>query len=916
MDFAIEGWAFDRSRATERLRIDLVDESGKIQAQGLADVFRSDLQRAGIADGKCGFWIPLPPSLTDGTPHRIRALVADTGDELPGEVEIRQSSSVRGDIDGIDGRFVTGWAFDHEAPDAPLRVELVEAGVLISSVVADRTEDRGPNRFRLPLPDEYLDGRPHAFTVRLPSGRRIAGAAVITPSITKTPAVFERATPGSDAVLTDARARYRYESLTRQMAELLEDPRPPVWEERLAMLQTAHREVVKGFEHRSPRDELVALAFPPVPAPRVSVVVPVHDHLAVTYHCLASLLLAPNRASFEVIVVDDGSEDGTRRLKDVVRGIEIVRTERVNGFGRSSNLGATKARGEYLVMLNNDTEVTAGWLDAMLDVFEQFDGIGIVGAKLLYPDGRLQEAGGIVWGGGEAWNYGRNGNALEPRFNYVRQTDYLSGACLMVPKEVWSSLGGFDEHYAPAYYEDADLAFRARERGLKTVYTPFCEIFHFEGQSNGTSVESGIKRFQAVNEAKFRARWAHAYRAGARVGRESPDLAKDRRVALRALVIDAETPQPDRDAGSYAILQEMRILQSLGFKVTFVAENARHLGTYTQALQRMGVECLFSPFVGTVREVMERRGSEFDLVYVARYYVAAAAIDAIRQYAPQARVVLNNIDLHFLRELRTALARKDPQALARSLKTREDELSTMRKVDMVLSYNPVEHAVIVSHNLDTGRVASCPWVVAVPERIADYGTRADIAFLGGFQHEPNIDAVEYFVRSVMPLLRRDLPGVRLRIYGSQAREKLDAFASEDVVLDGYVPSVEQVYETCRVFVAPLLSGAGLKGKVVGALAHGVPCVLSPVAAEGIRVLDGVEAFVADSPTAWANAIALLYKDEARWNEMSRAARTLAEREYSFERGVQVMQDALGAAGLHVARGHASVPALVARSVRN
>src|SRR6185436_15497475 len=158
------------------------------------------------------------------------------------------------------------------------------------------------------------------------------------------------------------------------------------------------------------------------------------------------------------------------------------------------------------------------------DVFEEFDGVGVVGAKLLYPDGRLQEAGGIVWGGGEAWNYGRNGNALEPRFNYVRQTDYLSGACLMLPKKVWSALGGFDERYAPAYYEDTDLAFRARESGFKTVYTPFSEVFHFEGQSNGTSVESGIKRFQAVNESKFRASWAHAYRAGARLGRESPDL--------------------------------------------------------------------------------------------------------------------------------------------------------------------------------------------------------------------------------------------------------------------------------------------------------------------------------------------------------------------------------------------------------
>jgi GT2 family glycosyltransferase len=914
-NFSIRGWAYDQSKVEERLLIDVVDEQGRVVAQGKADIFRGDLKSAGIADGACCFVIPLPEALADGMPHRIRAMVTSTGEPIPGELEVKPTTPAPGEITGLDGRFLAGLLFDTAARETA-KVELVEEGAVLSAASVTPSEDANTARFRLPIPDAFLDGRPHAFVVRAAdTARVIAGTALVTPSMTTSAAVLRRSAAAASRGWSDARARYRYESLSRQLASLLGD-RAPGWEERLATVQAAHRLLVRGFESADNAEETSALSFPEVAAPKVSVVIPARDQLAVTLHCLASLILAPNAASFEVIVVDDGSTDGTRELAELVKGARYVRNEGAHGFVHATNLGASKARGEYVVMLNNDCEVTADWLDALLDVFERFDSVGVAGGKLLYADGRLQEAGGLVWGGGEVWNYGRDGNAADPKYNYARQTDYVSGACLMTPKKLWDALGGFDEHYAPAYYEDVDLAFRARKKGHKTVYTPLCEVFHFEGMSNGKSTDSGVKRYQKVNEPKFRARWAPTYSAHARLGREPADAMKDRQVTLRALVIDAETPQPDRDAGSYAILQEIRLLQSLGFKVTFAPENGMHLGAYTEALQRMGVECLFAPFAGSPADVLQRRGGEFDLVYVARYYVAATFIDLVRRHAPQARVVLNNIDLHFLRQMRAALARDDQGALEQALRVRDEELAVMRKVDLVLSYNNVEHAVILSHNVDATRVAVCPWVVAAPDKLVPFRDRVDIAFLGGFQHEPNVDAVEYFVGSVMPLLRKRLPGVRLLVYGSHAPEGLKKLEAADVAMKGFVPNVEDVYETCRVFVAPLRSGAGLKGKVIGAFAHGVPCVLSPVAAEGIRMRDGEEAFVADAPGAWVSTIAGLYEDETRWNLMSEAAHALARREYSFEKGRETMEAALNAVGIFVATNPGAPQALVSRALRS
>lgn len=893
----VVGWAWNPETPDLAVTVEL-SVDGKPFARVEAEEFRDDLLTANIGDGRHAFRASLPFVLSDGYEHRISACFADTGQALGGSPRVFKTTGLlEGNIDDLAGTVLTGWVRHLKKTDESLPVVLSDNGKVVASAIADQPFEGGGNhRFRIPLPSSSLDGLPHLFRVSVMEPPFLVGEiSAVVPYVSTSEEVLRRnCGPYLPGYLVPS-GQLRYESLRRQLKKVVHQAgQEGDWNDvtlaaYVTQLSVVHEEVVRGFDER--RKEFRPLSFQRPSHPRVSVVIPAHNKFAVTYNCLASLLLAPNDSGFEVIVVDDGSNDQTIDILDLVQGIECVRNDTAKGFVKACNRGAEIARGEYIVMLNNDTEVSAGWVDEMLNVFETFEGVGLAGAKLIYPNGALQEAGGIVWSNGQPWNYGRNGNPKEPRYNYVRQVDYISGACIMLPTRLWKELGGFDEDFAPAYFEDTDLAFRVRERGFKTVYTPFSEVVHYEGVSSGTSTESGMKRFQLINQPKFKARWAGAYRNNGRVGQQV-ELNKDRNINYRALVIDALTPQPDKDAGSYAAVQEMRILQSLGFKLTFVPENLEYRGAYTDALQRMGIECQYAPFTQSVARLIEERGTEFDVIYITRYYVASKYIDLIRKAAPQARIVFNNADLHFLRELRMGISSRSREQIEKAVQTRDAELAVMDQVDLVLSYNEVEHAIILSHNLDATPVAKCPWVVELPAQSPGFEERQDLAFLGGFGHPPNAEAVEWFVEEVMPLLRKKLSGVCCIVYGSNVPESIDALGCEDVIIKGYVEDVAEVYDKCRIFIAPLKTGAGLKGKVAGALAHGVPTVLSPIAAEGLGVTDGREACIAGTPEEWAAAIAGLYGDHDSWVAMSAAARDFASRQFSFEAGRKAMREAL------------------------
>ncbi|MGB5133797.1 MAG: glycosyltransferase [Prochlorococcaceae cyanobacterium] len=639
---------------------------------------------------------------------------------------------------------------------------------------------------------------------------------------------------------------------------------------------------------------LKPLKFPEVRAPEVSVVIPAHNLLEVTYYALCSLLLAHNTTRFEVILVDDGSTDQTTGIEDLVQGIRVIHNKEPQRFIKACNRGVSEARGHYVVLLNNDTEVTVGWLDALVDAFERFPGAGAVGAKLLYPDGTLQDAGGIIWRSGNPWNYGNKQNPWDPRFCYARQVDYLSGAALMTTREIWDEVDGLSSYLEPMYFEDTDFSFKVREAGYKTYFVPSSVVYHFEGTTSGTDASSGFKKYQEVNRPKFKRRWAKAFAHHGKEGVE-PDLEKDRGITGRVLFIDYATPREDQDAGSYAAIREIELVQALGYKVTFLPQNLAFFSNYTEELQRMGVEVITSPFYLALADFLRERAKEFDAAYITRYYVAADTVHLIREESPTTRIILNNADLHFLRALRASLSSNDEMQMEVMRDIRKQELAMMRSVDLVVSYNDVEHAVISSHTDGEVKVMTCPWVVQIPDAVAPLAGRQGLSFLGSFVHPPNVEGVQWLCREVMPQL--GLQQLRLSIYGSRMDETIKNLATEWINPVGYIEDVANAYQQHRVFVAPLLSGAGIKGKVLSALAYGIPTVLTPTAAEGIGLRHGHDCLIAKTSEEWVEAITRLCQDDGLWNAISKAGRNYVASQFSFEAGRQKMKAAFEAVDL-------------------
>ena len=314
------------------------------------------------------------------------------------------------------------------------------------------------------------------------------------------------------------------------------------------------------------------IIFAACDTPKVSIVIPTFGEHAVTRQCLASLSMSDPDVPFEIIVVDDAYSEPLDTGSLRVEGVRLIRNKENLGFLRSCNQAMKSARGDYLLLLNNDTLVHPGAVEALLSTFEDHAAAGAACAQLRFEDGSLQEAGGIVWRDGSAWNWGRGENPGDPRFSYPRAVDYGSAAALMVERALWEQIGGFDDTFAPAYYEDTDFCFAVRAAGRKVMYQPQAVVTHLEGISHGTDTSAGMKSHQVTNQARFAEKWA-AVLDSHRANGVDPMLERDRGARARILWVEACMLTPDQDSGSLRTIRLLRILVQMGCKVTFIADN-------------------------------------------------------------------------------------------------------------------------------------------------------------------------------------------------------------------------------------------------------------------------------------------------------------------------------------------------------
>lgn len=628
-------------------------------------------------------------------------------------------------------------------------------------------------------------------------------------------------------------------------------------------------QVIESAKLAEPRPLEIASSDDPL----VSIIIPVYNQFAYTFNCLESLSVnLSSDLAYEIIIVNDASSDETlEQLATLVKGIKVLTNTENSGFIRSCNYGASQAKGQYLYFLNNDTRILENCLESLVKLIINNPQVGAVGSKLIYANGKQQEAGGIIWNSADGWNYGRLDSPEEPEYNYVRPVDYCSGASLLVPTELFKQLGGFSQDFIPAYYEDTDLCFALRELGYQVLYQPQSNVIHYEGITSGTDLSSGIKQYQVINQTKFREKWSKVLTKHLdNDANNVPKAARRLQGKPTILVIDSYVPLYDRESGCVRLLNILKLLLNLGYSVIFFPDNGYPEQPYTSVLQQLGIEVIY----GTAQRYnLEEKLIKYlpliDGVWLCRPELCDKYMDLIR-LKTKAPIIYDTIDLHFLR------LKRQKDYLDPSYQNTSWSWQTYQKLELNYA-NQAEATVVVTE--DEKQVLSSlgvknVWVIpniheeiSLSEKVA-FDQRSGLVFIGSYNHPPNIDAVKWLCLEIMPLVWASRPDITVNLLGSNLKDEVKELANDQVIVTGYVPEVEPYFQKSRIFVAPLRFGAGMKGKIGQSLSLGLPTITTKIGAEGMGLIDHQDVLIADTAEEFAQAVIELYDNMELWQKLA------------------------------------------------
>jgi len=586
-------------------------------------------------------------------------------------------------------------------------------------------------------------------------------------------------------------------------------------------------------------------------APVASIVVYLGDTVEPIIRCLRSLAQTSNAAvPIEIIVVTDappGAHD--RRALSRIAGVRFI--------GRDRPLDRSVALGRFIVFLDERAVVTAGWLEALIARTERDATVAAVCPKIVDTNGELMEAGSIVWRSGEVDRYGASDDPADLRYAFARYIDACSGTAFLVRADVVGACGGsFDARFASMPYRTADLCMTMSAQNFHIAYENTSVVVG--DTTSPCPPETGV--FQAKWKAEldrdhFDRENVSAHRAARRAnGRRS------------VLVVDTFAPMHDREAGAQRLMHVIRHLLAEDYRVIFSPVLSTELRVYVEELQALRVEVLPPSKTSVDFEArFDEALIDIDFAWLCRPELTEPVIPKIRDRS-HARVIYDTIDLHFVRMRREfELTGKAADPSWESVRDRE--FACARASDATITVTDVERSTLGSLGISPIYVVPTMHkrVVAAP---ANFENTANLLFIGGYRHTPNVDAVEWLISEIMPEIWREFPDMNVTLLGSYPTQAVRDLAGTHVAVPGYVPDVAPYFRSHRVFVAPLRFGAGLKGKIGEALSFGIPTVTTPIGAEGFDLTDGVDACIANDATTFAEAVVRLYRDRAAWERVA------------------------------------------------
>ena len=629
-------------------------------------------------------------------------------------------------------------------------------------------------------------------------------------------------------------------------------------------------------------------------SPLVSIIIPVHNNFNYTYNCISSILDSEKSISFEIIISNDNSNDETIFLKTKYfknnKNIIVYDNYKTYNFLLNCKKAAKRARGKYILFLNNDTKVHKEWLTYLLKLIENDEKVGMVGSKLIYPDGLLQEAGGIVWSNGECLNFGKGSNSDYPEYNYVKEVDYISGTSIIIRKSIWEKIGGFDKRFIPAYYEDTDFAFELRKLGYKVMYQPLSVVEHYEGISNGKELISGIKKYQVKNKIKFIDKWKNELKNQ----NLETFMARDRCFnKSRIFVIDRFVPNFDKDAGGRCCYMYLNLYQRLGLQVTFLGNDFQRIEPYTTILQQKGMEILYGDTYKNETYLdnwFKDNLKYFKFVYLQRPDIGQKYIDLIRKYF-SGKIFYFAHDLHHIRLAREYNITHDKNKYIESEALKQIEMEIFNKVDIIHVVGDFEYNYL-KEKFENKIIRNIPLFIYennydMIEK--DFSKRNGLIVVAGLLHAPNADGVLWFAKEIYPKIIDKFNEIVWYIVGSDIPNEIKNLESKNIIIKGFLSDEELhlLYQKCRIAIAPLRFGAGVKGKILEAAHNQIPIVTTSIGGEGLDKSLGAF-IVEDNPEKMAKIICELYEDFPKLKQMSDSGKLLIEKYFSLDKAKEIL----------------------------
>lgn len=608
----------------------------------------------------------------------------------------------------------------------------------------------------------------------------------------------------------------------------------------------------------------------------VSIIIPVFNQWAMTRVCLNSLSLVLNASALrcEVILADDASTDETVTAAPSIAGLRILRAEQNRGFLRNCNSAAVQARGEYLLLLNNDTVVLPGWLEALHATLAGDPEAAICGPMILYEDGSIQEAGAGILADGSGVNFGRwlsragdeaRGIQTDQTFGFTAEVDYISGTSILLRKTFWDSVGGFDERYQNAYCEDADLAMTARAKGFRVIYQPAARIVHFEHASYNASADATAQRLQVENTRRFVAKWLDTlgsdhlsagpwYRVAAHAQRTATAATRERQRSGRLNVLYfSPFPSHPSSHGNQATIQSFaRRFQESGHKVHFALLRsgmysdddanvmAQQWDTFDllQNSHPLSAAGESIPFDGWYEDGLGERIRTlcacYDIDVVFCSYVFQSKL---LEFVPEH--ILKVIDTHDKMGGRYDMLRSRGQPLEFFSCTPEEEGRYLRRADIVVARRAEE-----AHYFDS--VSGCESAIVIPHvedphfLTTSFGVARRVGIVAS-ANRINLAILQEFLAELDRQVQGRTCPLQIHVAG-QVRDMIGALDAEQaavfrrpwVQLHGFVEDIGAFYSQMDLIVSPVTMGTGINVKTVQAMAYGMPLLTTLVGIKGVE----------------------------------------------------------------------------------